>query len=143
MDDRATVQSAASAILNAVRAVIPDSRGAVALHEPEFKGNEWQYIKECLDTGWVSSAGAYVDRFETRIAEITGAAHAIATANGTAALHICLLLAGVERGDEVIIPTLTFIATANAVSYAGAVPHFADSDQRSLGMDADKLEAHL
>jgi perosamine synthetase len=84
-----------------------------------------------------------VDRFEKEIAAVTGAAYAVATANGTAALHICLLLVGVERGDEVIIPALTFIATANAVSYTGATPHFADSEQRTLGIDPPKLEEHL
>jgi perosamine synthetase len=87
-----------------------------ALHEPEFAGNEWTYVKDCLDAGWVSSAGAYVDRFEHMLAELTGAGHAVATVNGTAALHACLVLAGTEPGDEVIVPALTFVATANAVS---------------------------
>ena len=94
----------------------------IPLHEPEFAGNEWAYVKDCIDTGWVSSVGAYVDRFEAMLAEITGSPHAIATMNGTAALHIALVLAGVERGDEVLIPSLTFIATANAVSAMSAAP---------------------
>jgi len=130
-------------ILHAVRTVVPPSRGKVVLHEPEFKGNEWKYVKDCLDTGWVSSVGAYVDRFEKLLEEITGAQFAVATANGTAALHMCLLLVGVQRGDEVIIPSLTFIATANAVSYTGATPHFADSEPRTLGLDAGKLADYL
>lgn len=115
----------------------------IPLHEPEFAGNEWAYVKECIDTGWVSSVGSYVNRIEADLAAFTGAAHAVATANGTAALHICMILAGVEPGDEVLIPTLTFIATANAVSYSGAVAHFVDSEERTLSVDADRLEAHL
>lgn len=113
------------------------------LHEPEFGGNEWTYVKECIDTGWVSSVGAYVDRFEAMIADITGARCAIATVNGTAALHVALLLAGVRPDDEVLVPTLTFIATANAVSYAGATPHFVDSEPTTLGVDARSLEDYL
>ena len=114
-----------------------------ALHEPEIAGREWAYVKECLDTGWVSSAGAYVDRFETMLSDVTGAAHAVATVTGTAALHAALVLAGVEAGDEVIVPALTFVATANAVAYQGARPHFADSEENTLGLDAAKLADHL
>ncbi|MFQ5618956.1 MAG: LegC family aminotransferase [Rhodospirillales bacterium] len=114
-----------------------------ALHEPEFAGNEWTYIRDCLEAGWVSSAGAYVERFEDMLAEFTGAGHAVATVNGTAALHACLVLAGTEPGDEVIVPALTFVATANAVSYCGASPHFADSEARTLGLDPAKLGAYL
>ena len=110
-----------------VKALASVARPPAALHEPEIAGNEWAYVKECLDTGWVSSVGDYVDRFEAMIAEQTGAKHAIATVNGTAALHACYTLAGVEAGDEVIVPTLTFVGTANAVTYLGAVPHFVDS----------------
>ena len=130
-------------VLAAVRSVVGPASGTIALHEPEFAGREWEYVKECIDTGWVSSVGSFVDRFERDLAAVTGAAHAIATSNGTSALHVCLLLAGVRPGDEVLMPTLTFIATANAVSYANAVPHFVDSEAVSLGVDADKLDAHL
>ena len=130
-------------IVAAVRAAISASGDGVALHEPEFRGNEWLYVKECLDTGWVSSAGKYVERFEAMLRDYTGAAHAVATVNGTAALQVCLQLAGVQPGDEVLTPTLTFIATANAVNYAGAVPHFVDSEARTLGIDFAKLDAHL
>ncbi|HQR38641.1 MAG TPA: LegC family aminotransferase [Blastocatellia bacterium] len=130
-------------VLAAVRAVIGTTTGTVPLHEPEFAGREWDYVKECIDTGWVSSVGSFVDRFERDLAAATGCAHAVATSNGTSALHICLLLAGVRTGDEVVMPTLTFIATANAVSYVGAVPHFVDSEVVSLGVDAAKLDAHL
>jgi perosamine synthetase len=129
--------------LGAVRAVLAGATHPIALHEPEFVGREWECVKECIDTGWVSSVGSYVDRFERDLAEITGVRHAVATSNGTAALHVCLLLAGVRPGDEVLLPTLTFIATANAVSYANAVPHFVDSEAVSLGVDAAKLERYL
>jgi perosamine synthetase len=132
-----------SAVLDAARRVVPARPGMVALHEPEFRGNEWPYVRECLDTGWVSSVGRFVDRFEGMLVETTGAKHAIAVVNGTAALHACLVLAGVQRDDEVLIPALTFIATANAVSYVGAVPHFVDSTERTLGVDAAKLDAYL
>ena len=139
----ATAPGLVSATLAAVRSVLGPAQGIIALHEPEFSGQEWAYVKDCIDTGWVSSVGAYVDRFERDLCAITGAKHAVATSNGTAALHICLLLAGVEAGDEVLMPALTFIATANAVSYAHAVPHFVDSEETTLGVDAPRLQAYL
>lgn len=132
-----------SDILNAIIGVLPESGSCIPLHEPQFGGNEWRYLKECLDTGWVSSAGGYVDRLESDLAAFTGSKHAIAVVNGTAALHICLLLAGVEPEDEVIIPSLTFIATANAVRYCNAVPHLAESSWLTLGLDVEKLAAYL
>jgi len=101
----------------------------IPLSVPSIKGNEWKYVKECLDTEWVSSAGKYVDLFEEKIAEYTGTKHAIACVNGTTALQIGLLVAGVEKDDEVIAPTLTFIATINAITYLGAKPVFMDADQ--------------
>ncbi len=130
-------------VLDAMYAVLGRPSIPLALHEPEFSGKEWEYVKDCIDTGWVSSVGSYVDRFERALAEFTGAAYAIATSNGTAALHTCMLLAAVEPGDEVLLPTLTFIATANAVSYVGAIPHFVDSEGISLGVDAAKLDEYL
>ena len=129
------------AVVAALRTVVPS--GPLALHEPQFAGNEWNYVKECLDTGWVSSVGKFVDRFERDLAETTGARHAVAVVNGTAALHICLKLAGVETGDEVLMPALTFVATANAISYCGAVPHFVDVDEATLGMSAPSLSDYL
>lgn len=129
-------------IVSAIRSVLP-SRDFIGLHEPCFAGNEWGYVKECLDTGWVSSVGKFVDRFEEQLAEYCGVRKAVAVVNGTAALHVCLILAGVERGDEVLIPALTFIATANAVSYCGAVPHFVDSEEATLGLDPVRLGAYL
>ena len=133
----------ADAVLAAVQSVLGPADQAVPLHEPEFAGREWDYVKDCIDTGWVSSAGVYVDRFERDLAALTGAKHAVAVVNGTAALHLALLLVGVRPGDEVIVPTLTFVATANAVAYCGAVPHFADATFPSLGLDPDKLDRHL
>ena len=100
----------------------------IPLSVPELRGNEWAYVKECLDTGWVSSAGAYVDRFEARFSEFTGARHAVACVNGTAALQVAMRLCGVGRDDEVLVPTLTFAATVNAVLYLGAHPVFFDAD---------------
>jgi perosamine synthetase len=100
----------------------------IPLIVPEIRGNEWQYVKECLDTNWVSSVGSYVDRFEKTLAEWAGTKYAIATVNGTAALHIALLLAGVQADDEVVVSSLTFIAPANAIRYVGAWPVFIDAD---------------
>lgn len=130
-------------ILTALRSVLPRSQSCIGLHEPHFAGNEWRYVKECLDTGWVSSAGKFVDRFEDKLEEYTGVKRAVAVMNGTAALHICLRLVGVEENDEVFIPALTFVATANAVAYCGAVPHFVDSEERTLGLDPYKLDLYL
>ncbi len=138
-----SAESLADDIYSALRQVLGSVAGVRSLHEPEFAGNEWKYTRECLDTGWVSSVGAYVDLFERNLAAYTGATHAVVTANGTAALHTCLMLAGVQGGDEVLVPTLTFIATANAVSYCGAIPHFVDSSTQTLGLDAEALRRHL
>ena len=110
----------------------------IPLSVPFIQGNEWKYIKECLDVEWISSVGKYVDFFEQRIAEYTGAKHAVACVNGTAALHIALKLAGVKPGDEVIVPTLTFIAPVNAVEYLSAAPVFMDCDQY-YNIDAGKV----
>ena len=100
----------------------------IPISVPSIQGNEWKYIKECLDTEWVSSAGKYVDLFEQKIAEYTGDKYAIACVNGTAALHISLLVAGVKTNDEVIVPTLTFISPINVVRYCNAYPVFMDAD---------------
>ena len=130
-------------ILKLLDEVIGHAKRPVALHEPEFKGREWEYVKDCLDSGWVSSAGAYVSDFEHRLCFITGAKHAIAVVNGSAALHAALLVCGVRAGDEVLVPALTFVATANAVSYCGAIPHFIDSEAVSLGVSSIALETYL
>ncbi|OGW33619.1 MAG: aminotransferase DegT [Nitrospirae bacterium GWC2_56_14] len=129
-------------IVQALQSVLPQGT-PISLHEPSFQGNEWAYVKECLDTGWVSSVGKFVDRFESQLAEYTGAKRAVAVVNGTAALHMGLLLVGVKPGDEVIVPALTFVATPNAVTYCGAIPHFADSEERTLGLDPARLGTYL
>jgi perosamine synthetase len=128
-------------VVDAIRSVVGSD--AVALHEPSFNGNEWVYLKECLDSTFVSSVGKFVDRFENDLAKFTGAKHAVAVVNGTAALHIALKLAGVRENDEVLVPALSFVATANAVTYCGATPHFVDSEVETLGMDAIKLRQYL
>lgn len=128
-------------ILHALRSVV--GPGPVGLHEPTFRGNEWNYLKDCLDSTFVSSVGRYVDRFESELANYCGSRYAVAVVNGTAALHVALKLAGVTAGDEVLTPALTFVATANAVSYCGATPHFVDSEIGTLGVDAVKLRGYL
>lgn len=131
----------ADQVLAAIRRVVGSE--VVMLHEPNFNGNEWLYLKECLDSTFVSSVGKFVDRFEADLCDYTGAKYAVAVVNGTAALHIALKLAGVQMGDEVLVPTLTFVATANAIAYCNALPHFVDSEIKTLGMDAVKLRNYL
>ena len=132
-----------SRIVQALKLALPEGDRPLPLHEPFFGGNEWKYVKACLDSGYVSSIGSYVDEFEKRLADFTGVSRAVAVVNGTAALHICLKLCGVEPNDEVILPSLTFVATANAVMYCHAVPHFADSDEKTLSLDPVKLMRYL
>lgn len=115
----------------------------VPLHEPTFNEKELEYVIDCVKTGWVSSVGAYVTRFEEDLAKFVGVKRAVAVVNGTAALHIALKVAGVEADDEVLMPSLTFVATANAVSYCGAIPHLVDVHEETLGVDPFKLELYL
>ena len=131
----------ATQIVDAIQQVI--GLGPHALHEPWFAGNEWNYLKECIDSTYVSSVGKFVDRFEIDLATYTGSKYAVAVVNGTSALHIALQLAGVQSGEEVLIPALTFVATANAVSYCRAIPHFVESEERTLGIDANALRDYL
>ncbi len=128
-------------LIQAIKSLI--GHQPVALHEPYFGDNEWRYVKECLDTGWVSSVGKFVDRFEHDLATFTQCRHAVATVNGTAALHICYLLAGVQPGDEVLVPSLTFVGTVNPIHYCQAVPHFIDSEATHLGIDHVRLADYL
>jgi len=131
-------------VVESIRQVArPISDTLIPLHEPTFRGREKDYVVECIETGWVSTAGQFVERFEQELAAYCGVRRAVAVCNGTAALHTCFILAGVQSGDEVIIPALTFVATANAVSYAGAIPHFADAEESTLGIDPVKLTEHL
>ncbi len=130
-------------IVATLRGVLEELNAPPTLHQPLFVGHEWEYLKDCIDTGWVSSVGSYVDRIEQMLAEYTGAKRAVAVVNGTAALFIAMKLAGIEPGDEVLIPALTFVATANAVTYCGATPHFVDSEIATLGIDPAKLNHYL
>jgi perosamine synthetase len=118
-------------------------QGFVPLCVPEIRGNEWKYVKECLDTGWVSSVGEYVERFERAVADFAGARFGVATVNGTSALHIALKVAGVQPDDEVVTSTLTFIAPANAVRYVGAYPVFIDAEPEYWQMDPGKAADFL
>lgn len=113
--------------------------GFLPLCVPEIRGNEWKYVKECLDTGWVSSVGDFVERFEQSVADFVGTRFGVATVNGTAALHIALKVAGVEPGDEVLISTLTFIAPANAIRYVGAFPAFVDAEPEYWQMNPQQV----
>ena len=115
----------------------------VPLHRPVFEGNERQYLIDCIDSNFVSSVGAKVTEFEEKVAEFTGCKHAIATVNGTAALHVAIVLSGVKPGDEVISQALTFIATCNAISYAGAKPLFIDVDLDTMGLSPTALQVFL
>jgi len=129
-------------VIDFIRSLYP-KRDFIPLHEPYFGSNEKKYLADCVDSTFVSSVGKYVDRFEEMIRDYTGAKYAIATVNGTAALHVALKLAGVEQGDLVITQPLTFIATCNAISYCGAEPVFVDIDRDTLGMSPESLEAWL
>ena len=130
-------------LAHTIRAISAHGEERISLHEPRFQGNEWQYVKECIDTGWVSSVGKFVDMFEQKLSEYTGARHAVAVVNGTAALQVALELAGVQADDEVLMPALTFIATANAASYLSAIPHFVEVEYSTLGIDVRKLADYL
>ena len=132
----------ASSFVAAVRSVVGDA-SQVPLHAPEIGPIDRRFVDECLASTFVSSVGPFVTRFEEEIAAYTGSAHAVAVSNGTSALQVALILAGVHPGDEVIVPALSFIATANAVVHAQGVPHFVDSDPATLGMRTDAVEAVL
>lgn len=137
------MQSKFSEIILFIRNKYNSPEGFIPLHAPRFNGNEKKYLSECIDTTFVSSVGKFVTQFEEMIAEFTGAKHAIAAVNGTAALHIALLLCDVKPEDEVITQALTFIATANAIAYTGAKPVFIDVDRDTMGLSPAALEAWL
>jgi perosamine synthetase len=130
-------------IVQRIRAALPADVTRAALHEPRFLGNEKRYLADCIDTGWVSYAGSYVDRFEQDLATICGVRHAVAVTSGTVALQVALHATGITAGDEVLVPALTFVATANAIVHAGGVPHFIDADEATLGIDPNALRDHL
>jgi perosamine synthetase len=133
----------ASEVLDAVKNTIGITESLIPLHEPEFSGCEWNYVKECIDTGWVSSAGSYVEQFENSLADFIGVQHAVATTNGTAALHLALILAGIKPEEEIIVPALSFVAAANAVRYCNAFPHFVDISMDNFGIDPTDLENYF
>lgn len=128
-------------LLQAIQKVV--GKDAVPLHAPEFSGNEWNYVKECLDSTYVSYRGKFIDLFESALAQYVGINHVILVVNGTTALQVALKLAGVKPGDEVLIPALTFVATANAVSHCGAIPHLVESEEANLGIDPERLRVYL
>lgn len=130
-------------VVERVRAVLPSGTQRAALHEPTFGGREREYLADCIDTGWVSYAGAYVGKFEAALAEACGVDHAIALTSGTVALQVALAVGGLNADDEVLLPSLTFVASANAVVHAGGVPHFVDVDEATLGIDPAALRLHL
>lgn len=135
--------SVAESIRSAVAEALGDPSPPVLLHRPYLPPTAWDYVKECLDTGWVSSAGAYVTKLEEQLATFTGCKRAVATVSGTSALQVCFTLAGVRPGDEVICPSLTFVATANAIAHCGGVPHFVDVAETRLSIDPAQLEARF
>ena len=120
-----------------------DTTDFVPLHAPRFQGNEKKYLLETIDSTFVSSVGEFVDEFERKVVDYTGVTHAIATVNGTAALHTALKIAGVENNDEVITQSLTFLATCNAIRYCGATPVFVDIELLTLGLSPQSLEIFL
>ena len=130
-------------IVRQVREVVGGQSAPVLLHQPLLGGNEGKYVQQCIDTGWVSSAGQFVNDFERKLCEVTGSKYAVAVINGTAALHVALMLAGVERDTEVLMPSLTFVATANAAAYCGAIPHLCEVSTTTLGIDPARLSDHL
>lgn len=130
-------------LIDAIRRALPAGTAEVGLHEPEFIGNESKYLLDCIETGWVSYLGKYVDQFESQLAGLTGRKHAFAAVNGTAALHAALVAMDVVPGDEVILPSITFVASANSVAQAGGIPHLVDIEPRTLGLDIGRLHTHL
>lgn len=130
-------------VLEACRFVLGGKGSEILLHRPEIGRESGKLVDDCLVTGWVSSAGRYVREFEQELAAFVGAPDAVAVVNGTAALQVALVVAGVKPGDEVICPSLTFVATANAVRHAGANPHFVEVEESTFGIDPDRLRRHL
>lgn len=135
--------SSSASILEVLDSLFKDKKKPIPLHEPLFEGNEWTYVKECLDSTFVSSVGKFVDRFERDLETFTASKHAVACVNGTSALQMACKVVGVQAGEEVLVPALTFVGTANAVSHCGAYAHFVDSEEEFLGIDTQNLETYL
>lgn len=119
------------------------ARARIGLHTPEIGREEWERVRECLERGWISSAGEVTNEFERGVAKYLGVKHAIAVSSGTSALHVALLVAGVERGDEVIVPSMTFVASVNAITYCGATPVFVDVTADTWTLDVAKVASFL
>ena len=115
----------------------------IPVYQPSLTGNEKKYVNECLDTSWISAKGKFVEQFETAFAKYIGADHAITVANGTVALHLALIALGIGRGDEVIVPTLTYVASVNAIAYMEATPVFVDSLKSNWQVDPDDIERKI
>lgn len=130
-------------IIDHIRELHSTPNDFLPLHEPRFVGNERKYVMDCIDSTFVSSVGQYVVDFEEKIKAYTGAKYAIAVVNGTAALHLSLILAGVQSNDLVVTQALSFVATANAIKYTGATPYFVDVDRETLGMSPNALKNFL
>jgi perosamine synthetase len=130
-------------IIQAINLSLNKKKPPIALHEPLFTKLDADILYKCIKSGYVSTVGEYVDKFEDKIKKFTGSKHAISTINGTAAIHLALKLLGISEGDEVILPSITFVATANAISYCGATPHFVDSELSTFGIDVLRLEEYL
>jgi perosamine synthetase len=137
------VNSIEQFFIDGLRDVLGTPNSLIPLHAPDFLGNERQYVNDCISSTFVSSVGTFVDRFEDELASYTGARRAVAVVNGTVALQVALTLAGVNPNDEVLAPALSFVATANAISHCGAIPHFVDSDMQTLGLDPKALSDYL
>ena len=142
MPSEAAAGPAVEPLLAALRAALPAQR-PVPLHEPEITGADRAAVDACLASGWISSVGPEIGRLEQALCELTGLPHALATVNGTSALHLALVVAGVAPDDEVLLPALTFVGSANPVRYQGAWPHFVDCEADTLGVDPERLAAHL
>ena len=135
-----------SKVIDSIETVInkKNHKNNVPLHEPYFKDTKaWNYVKNCIDSGWVSSAGNWVNKFEEKICSFTGAKYSILVNNGTSGLRLALHILGVKENEEVLIPPLSFVATANAISHLGAFPHFIDIEEGTLSMCPRALEKRL
>ena len=128
-------------LIEQLKRILPNNESG--LHDPILHGDEFKYLKDCINTNYVSTAGKYVDRFENKLQNYTGAKYAVATNSGTSALHIALLVSGLKPSDEVLVPSLTFVATINAIKYCSAVPHFVDCEYDTFGVNPDKLNEYL
>lgn len=130
-------------VINRIQLAIGSANDFIPLHEPEFTQLDKKFVNDCIETGWVSSVGSYVEQFENLVARQCNSSYAVAVANGTVGLELAMKVAGVQADDEVLIPALTFVATANAAHHLGAIPHFIDSSETTLGVDPHALRAYL